>query len=104
VRILFQQRDEHGNVFRSWPGGPPNGKRVGEVLRITVQQGGKSLPVDTQYDRQVWSGLSWGAGEVRHEDFSPTGKITIRCSTEEKGAKLEAHLYRVTYAPSKTER
>jgi hypothetical protein len=104
VRILFQQRDEHGNVFRSWPGGPPNGKRVGEVLRITVQQGGKSLPVDTQYDRQVWSGLSWGAGEVRHEDFFPTGKITIRCSTEEKGAKLEAHLYRVTYAPSKTER
>ncbi len=41
LRIIFQQRDENGNVMRSWPGGPPNGKSVGTVLRITAEQNGK---------------------------------------------------------------
>jgi hypothetical protein len=97
LRILFQQRDEHGNIFRSWPGGPPSGKRVGEVLNIRVQQNGKTLPIELQYDRQVWSGLSWGAGEVRHADISPSGRLTIRCSSAEHGARLEGHVYVVTY-------
>jgi hypothetical protein len=98
LRILFQQRDEHGNMVRSWPGGPPNGKSVGTVLKIVAEQNGKALPVDIQYDKLIWSGLSWGAGEIRRKDFSANLPITIRCSSEEKGTvKLEGHLYEVEY-------
>ena len=98
LRILFQQRDENGNIMRSWPGGPPNGKSVATVLKITVEQNGKPLPIEIPYDKVVWSGLSWGAGEVRHKDFATGGPITIRCSSDEQGSvKLEAHLYAVTY-------
>lgn len=98
LRILFQQRDKDGNVMRSWPGGPPNGKSMGTVLRIAAEQNGKTLPIDIQYDKQIWSGLSWGAGEIRRKDMAASGPITIRCSSEEQGSvRLEAHLYATTY-------
>jgi hypothetical protein len=96
LRILFQQRDEHGNIMRSWPGGPPSGQSVATVLKITAEQNGKPLLMDIPHDKIIWSGLSWGAGEVRHKDFTTNGSITIRCSSEESGSvKLEAHLYAV---------
>jgi hypothetical protein len=98
LRIVFQQRDEKGNIMRSWPGGPPNGKSVGTVLKIVAEQSGKPLPLDLQYDRVIWSGLSWGAGEIRHKDFASGQPITIRCSSAEKNqVRLDAQLYQVEY-------
>jgi hypothetical protein len=97
LRILFQQRDEQGNIIRSWPGGPPNGKSVATVLKITAEQNGQPLSIDIRYDKLVWSGLSWGAGEIRHKDMAAGGPITIRCSSEQGAVKLEAHLYAVSY-------
>jgi hypothetical protein len=98
LRIIFQQRDENGNIMRSWPGGPPNGKSIGSVLKIAAEQAGKALPVDIQYDKLVWSGLSWGAGEIRRKDFAPNGPISIRCSSAEKEpVKLEGKIYAVEY-------
>jgi len=98
LRIIFQQRDLDGNIMRSWPGGPPNGKSVATVLKIVAEQNGKALPIEIRYDRVVWSGLSWGAGEVKRKSLSGSGPITIRCSSEEQSAvKLEAHLYSVAY-------
>jgi len=98
VRVIFQQRDEQGNITRSWPGGPPNGKSVATVLKISAEQNGKPLPVTITYDKLVWSGLSWGAGEIPADKLAKSGPITIRCSSEEKGAvRFEAQLYVVTY-------
>jgi hypothetical protein len=98
LRIVFQQRDEKGNIMRSWPGGPPNGKSVGSVLKIVAEQNGKPLPIEMNYDKVIWSGLSWGAGEIRHADFIGARPLTIRCSSAEKNAvKLEARVYAVKY-------
>jgi hypothetical protein len=98
LRILFQQRDEKGNIMRSWPGGPPNGKSVGTVLKIVAEQNGKPLPLDLQYDKVIWSGLSWGAGEIRQKDFAIGQPITIRCSSAEKNpVRLDGRLYQVEY-------
>ena len=98
LRIIFQQRGQDGGIMRSWPGGPPNGKTVGTMLKIVVEQGGKTLPIEINYDKQVWSGLSWGAGEVKHADFAAGTPMRIRCSSEEKSkVLLEAHLYVVDY-------
>ena len=80
--------------MRSWPGGPPNGKTVGTVLKIVADQGGKALPIEINYDKQVWSGLSWGAGEIKHANFAAGTPIRIRCSSEEKSkVVLEGHVY-----------
>ncbi|OLE14679.1 MAG: hypothetical protein AUG89_00950 [Acidobacteria bacterium 13_1_20CM_4_56_7] len=98
LRIIFQQRWRDGSIMRSWPGGPPNGKTVGTVLKIVAEQAGKVLPIEINYDKQVWSGLSWGAGEIKHGDFVAGPPITVRCSSAEKDAvKLEGHLYAVSY-------
>lgn len=98
LRIIFQQMDEQGNIMRSWPGGPPNGKSISTVLRIAAEQSGQSLPIDIGYDKVVWSGLSWGAGEVRHEKLQPGQPVTIRCSSSEPGlVGLQGFLYQVEY-------
>jgi hypothetical protein len=98
LRIVFQQRDQNGNITRSWPGGPPNGKSVATVLKISVEQNGKAIPVLLAHDKVIWSGLSWGAGEVDRKDLAGHGAITVRCSSEEKAAvKLEGWLYAVMY-------
>ena len=98
LRVIFQQRGSDGSILRSWPGGPPNGTSVGKVLKITVEQDGKPLPVEINYDKQVWSGLSWGAGEVKHADFVVEKPIRVRCSSAEKSSVvLEGHLYEVNY-------
>ena len=98
IRILFQQRDEKGEIVRSWPGGPPKGKPMGTVLKIGAEQEGKPLPIELEYDRQIWSGLSWGAGEIRGKDLNGKGPIHIRCSsTETDVRKLEGRVYAVEY-------
>jgi hypothetical protein len=98
LRIIFQQRGTDGGILRSWPGGPPSGMSVGKVLKIFAEQDGKPLPVEINYDKQVWSGLSWGAGEIKHKDFSSGPPITIRCSSVEKEVvKLEGRVYQVEY-------
>ena len=84
--------------MRSWPGGPPKGATVGKVLVISAEQAGKTLPSEINYDKQVWSGLSWGAGEIRQKDFASGQLVTIRCSSAEKNAvHLEGRLYEVEY-------
>jgi hypothetical protein len=98
LRIIFQQYGNDGRAMRSWPGGPPNGTSVGKVLKLEAQQNGKLLPIEINYDRVIWSGLSWGAGEIKHADISPGQPITIRCTSAEKNpVRLEARVYNVTY-------
>ncbi|HXM95862.1 MAG TPA: hypothetical protein VOA64_16700 [Candidatus Dormibacteraeota bacterium] len=98
LRVIFQQRGKDGGIMRSWPGGPPTGTSVGKVLRIFAEQDGKGVPIEINYDKQIWSGLSWGAGEIKHKDFSGGRPITIRCSSAEKApVSLEGRLYNVEY-------
>ncbi len=68
------------------------------MLKIVVEQGGTTLRIEINYDKQVWSGLSWGAGEIKHANFAAGSPIRIRCLSEEKSkVVLEGHLYSVDY-------
>jgi hypothetical protein len=62
LRIILQQRGKDGHLMRSWPGGPPDGIPVGKVLTLQATQSGKSIPIQIDYDKMIWSGLSWGCG------------------------------------------
>ena len=57
---------------------------MGKVLKISATQEGKILRVEINYDKQIWSGLSWGAGEIKHKDFSGNQPIIVRCTSAEK--------------------
>ena len=96
LRIVMQQRTPDGYIRRTWAGGPPKGENMGRVLKIEVSQRGQPLPVRINYDKVIWSGLSWGVGEV--EAFAPGLPILIRCTSAEKdNVKLEAKVYQVRY-------
>jgi hypothetical protein len=51
-----------------------------------------------QYDKAIWSGLSWAVGEVRHQDLDAGLSIVIRCtSLEKQPVELEMDCYAVNY-------
>jgi hypothetical protein len=98
LRIIMRQRSPDGQIWRTWAGGPPNGKSMGKVFRIQAQHQAKSIPVEIQYDKTIWSGLSWAAGEVRSTQIPPNGPLVITCSSgEQSEVRLEVELYAVKY-------
>jgi hypothetical protein len=98
LRIILQQRGKDGRLMRSWPGGPPDGIPMGKVLALQATQGGKSIPIEINYDKLIWSGLSWAVGEIRHDAMRAGDPITIRCSSTEKSpVTLDCKLFAVQY-------
>lgn len=98
VRILFQQFGADGLPVRSWGGSPPDGKKMNELLVIRARQAGKESPLVIEYDKMIWSGLSWGAAELRQGSFDAAAPIEIECSSAEKDElRLEARVYAVAY-------
>jgi hypothetical protein len=98
LRIILEQRGKDGRALRSWPGGPPNGTPVGKILVVGASQDGKQIPVEIQYDKMIWSGLSWAVGEIRHRDLESGKPITVRCSSAEKNpVTLQGRVFAVTY-------
>lgn len=99
LRVILQQRDPEGLAMRTSGGAPPDGTKMGHILVIRASQGGKPLPVEVRYDRAIWSGLSWAAGEVRHGAMAPGQPIEIRLSSAETdpSLRLEGRLFIVEY-------
>ena len=98
LRIILRQRGKDGHQQRSWPGGPPNGTSVGKVLVLRAKQGGKDVPIEINYDKVIWSGLSWAAGEIHHADLHAGEPLSIRCSSAEKDpVTLDCQLFVVEY-------
>jgi hypothetical protein len=98
LRIILQQRAKDGRLMRSWPGGPPDRTSVGKVLVLQATQGEKTIPIEINYDKMIWSGLSWAVGEIRHKAVDAGQPITIRCSSTEKNpVTLDCRIFAVQY-------
>jgi hypothetical protein len=98
LRILFQQYGADGFPVRSWGGAPPDGKKMNELLVIRARQAGRELPIAIEYDKMIWSGLSWGAAELQQGSFDPMLPVDIECrSAEKEELRLEARVYAVVY-------
>ncbi len=99
LRVILQQRDVEGLAMRTSGGAPPDGTKMGRILMIKATQGGKPLPVELRYDRAIWSGLSWAAGEIRHGAMEPGQPIEIRLSSTETDPSLhlEGRIFTVEY-------
>lgn len=50
---------------------------MGELLVLKADQEGKQLDMTRDYDRQIWSGLSWAVAEVRPQDMIPGSPVRI---------------------------
>jgi hypothetical protein len=99
LRIIVQQRSsKDGTIMRSWKGGPPTGTNMGKFFVLSASQDGKPLRVEINYDKVIWSGLSWAVGEIPQGALRPGVPVAIECSSaEESPVKLEGRVYQVEY-------
>ena len=71
---------------------------MAKVFTIEATQEGRVIPVHVDYDKIVWSGLSWAVGEIKVTDLNPNKSVQIRFHSAEKDpVKLEATAYQVMY-------
>jgi len=98
LRVIVRERTPDGYLRRTWAGGPPNGQNMAKVFTIDATQDGRAVPVHVDYDKIVWSGMSWAVGEIKAADLDPNKAVQIRFHSAEKDpVKLEAVAYRVVY-------
>lgn len=71
---------------------------MGKVFLLRAEQDGHELPIRQDYDRVIWSGLSWAVGEISEKDLRPGQplKLTFQ-STEKDLITLSGQLYLVHY-------
>ena len=98
TRILLQQFGPDGNPRRSWGGAPPDGKKMDAFLKITCLQDGRPVTTNIEYDKMIWSGLSWAAASVAPGDLDPAKSLEITCrSFETDPLTLKASVYEVIF-------
>jgi hypothetical protein len=98
LRVIMRQRTADGKVFRTQGGSPPDGNNMGKVFSIEVTQAGRTIPVTVNYDKIVWSGLSWAVGEIQSANLEPDKRVIVRFHSAEKApVKLEGKAYHVVY-------
>jgi hypothetical protein len=98
VRVIVQEKTPERVIRRTWAGGPPSGENMGKVFSLSAEQEGHSVPVKINYDKIVWSGMSWAVGEIDNSSLVPAKPVTIRFhSTEKDPITLEGQLYSVKY-------
>jgi len=96
LRIVMRQLNSDGTARRSTGGAPPSGVSMGNILCIGARQGDRDLPIRINYDKAIWSGLSWAVAEIDAADMEAGGQIAISCSTSEiPGVDLDCRVYAV---------
>jgi hypothetical protein len=102
VRVVVQQRGKDGLARRSSGGSLHGGITLGRILTIEASQAGKPVDVAVNYDKAIWSGLSWAVGEVRTDELAGGEPLDIVCRTcEPADVVLTAALYQTTYADAR---
>ena len=98
LRVVLRQVDALGIARRTTGGSPPDGIALGKLLTLRAEQDGRQVPIDVQYDKAIWSGLSWAAGEIPAERLKPGLPVTIRCETRERAdVNLSGEVYHARY-------
>lgn len=71
---------------------------MARVFALSATQGGHAVPVHIDYDKIVWSGMSWAVGEINAKDLASGQPLLIRFHSAEKDPiTLEGSAYVVEY-------
>lgn len=99
IRITLQQCDSKGKPFRYWGGGLPDGRNMKDYYLLSARQGKRSIPLKIQYDKVLWSGLSWATAEIDASEFDHSRPITLEYAVPEleSGNSLDCKIYSVEY-------
>ncbi len=98
LRIIIQEMTPDRHLRRTWAGEPPTGENMGKVFALSATQAGRSIPVQIDYDKIIWSGLSWAVGEIDAHDVTPGVPLKIQFHSSEKDPiTLKGSAYLVEY-------
>jgi hypothetical protein len=98
LRVIVRERTPDGYIRRTWAGGPPSGQNMGKVFALSATQDGRDVPIRIDYDKIIWSGLSWAVGEIDTARLVPGNRLTIRFHSAEKDPiTLDGSVYLVEY-------
>jgi hypothetical protein len=98
LRLIIREKTPDGYIRRTWAGGPPSGENMGKVFALSASQQGHDVPVHIDYDKIVWSGMSWAVGEINTRDLTPGQPLLIHFHSAEKDPiTLEGSAYVVEY-------
>lgn len=99
VRVVVRQRGPDGRAVRSTGGAPPAGVTLGRLLTLEAEQNGRAIPLQINYDKAIWSGLSWAVGELDVAALVPDVPVRLRGGTSESAnVTLDADVFHVMYA------
>lgn len=100
LRLVFSLKDKDGQPVRITGGNMGNRASIGKMLYVEAVQDGKLIPLKVNYDKKIWSGLSWSVVEISGKDVLP-GKnllVTLKAdSRQAQGANVSGMIYHVTY-------
>ena len=98
LRIVVQEMTPGGQLRRTWAGGPPSGENMGKVFAFSAAQNDRAIPVHIDYDKVIWSGLSWAVGEIDAKDLRPGIPLVLHFHSSEKDSvTLKSAAYLVEY-------
>ena len=95
-RVIFQQFHSYGTPARSSGGAYPDGTTMEKMLVIQCFANQQDVELKINYNKALWSGLSWAVAEFELTEV--TKEFTINCSSkEEVSLILNASVYQVNY-------
>lgn len=98
IRFGIRLASKDGLMFRISGGSPPKGKPMNELITLSASQAGKPVAVKIEYDKQIWSGLSWAVGEILLSDLRAGEPVTLRGSVQHPAdIVLSGSAFRVSY-------
>jgi hypothetical protein len=98
LRIIEQEMTPEGQIRRTWAGGPPSGENMAKVFAFSATQNSRAIPIRIDYDKVIWSGLSWAVGEIDVNDLTPGIPLVLRFhSTEKDPIRLKGAAYLLEY-------
>lgn len=97
-RFIFQIFTSAGTPKRLSGGSPPDGIKLDELLTIEATQSQKPLKLDFEYDKAIWSGLSWACAEIKPGTFEQGVPVDLAFkAVAEEDLNISADVYQVSY-------
>jgi len=100
LRIIFNEKSQDGRSLRISGGSPPDGVFMSKLLSIKAFQNDEEIPLSINYDKQIWSGLSWAVAEIQNKNLIKDNPLTIKYSVidpKKRDFNIECQVYEVKY-------
>lgn len=91
--MVFKFTDKSGNPLRITGGELAKRVNMRNKLNISLFQNKKELPLKLNYDKKIWSGLSWAVAEIEAGSYDQNKPVKVELNADPvqvKQAEMQA--------------